>query len=364
MKRVTATKSLSINLLIKIAFCFILSFTAALLFAGYVSKTYIYSNRSNMSPIMYNIILLGVFMTGIIVFIISFIIVTNKEIRYIKYISENVRIIATKELGSTLKVEGNDELAELSRNINSMSMQLKEKFEHEREIENTKTELITNVSHDLRTPLTAIIGYLDILTNGKYKGEEEEKEYLNSTYKLSVKLKTLIDELFEYTKLSSSDISLELVETDICSILMQILGEYVPVFEAKGLRVITDFDDARLLVKIDVEKIVRVFDNILGNAEKYSTKPSDIIVKAYNNKDNVMISISNKGEDIKKDRLNKIFEKFYRMDNSRSSKVEGSGLGLAISKKIVELHNGQIWAEGYGDIITISIRLPITEYKI
>lgn len=187
-------------------------------------------------------------------------------------------MITHNELGSTLQVIGNDEFAELCMNINSMSIKLKEKFEHEREVENTKTELITNVSHDLRTPLTAIIGYLDILKIEKYKNKDEEREYLNSSYNLSLKLKRLIDELFEYTKLSNNNIVLELVEADISAILMQILRGYAPVIENKGLRVITHISDEKIYVKIDIEKMIRVFDNILSNSEKYSIKHSDIVV--------------------------------------------------------------------------------------
>lgn len=361
MKRVTVTKSLSINLLIKIAFCFSLSFAAVILFASYISKTYIYSNRNNLNPFMYNMILLGVFMTGIIVFIISFLIVTKNEIKYIKYISENVEIVANKELGSTLKVAGNDELAELSRNINSMSRQLKEKFEREREIENTKTELITNVSHDLRTPLTAIIGYLDFLKNEKFKNEEEEKEYLNSAYNLSIKLKRLIDELFEYTKLSSSEVQLEFVNVNICAILNQLLGEYGTILEKKELRIINNVPDNNINVKIDIEKIVRVFENILNNAEKYSYKPSDIVVNVEKEEGHVIISFSNRGEHIPQEKIDKMFEKFYRIDPSRSNNVPGSGLGLAISKKIIELHNGHICAESSGDIITFKVKLQSNE---
>lgn len=120
---------------------------------------------------------------------------------------------------------------------------------------------------------------------------------------------------------------------DICPILNQIVGEYVPMLESKGLRVVTQISDAELPVKVDVEKMVRVFENILSNAEKYSFKPSDIIFKADNKGDDVVISISNKGEHIEQDKLNRMFEKFYRVDISRSSNIEGSGLGLAISKK-------------------------------
>lgn len=131
------------------------------------------------------------------------------------------------------------------------------------------------------------------------------------------------------------------------------------MFESKGLRVLTQISDAELPVKVDVEKMVRAFENILSNAEKYSSKPSDIIVKADNKGEDVVISISNKGEHLEQDKLNRMFEKFYRVDISRSSNIEGSGLGLAISKKIVELHDGEVWAECDGEIIIINIKLPI-----
>jgi signal transduction histidine kinase len=361
MKIGILTRKISVKLLYVIIISAIIAIVAVLLLSYYVALPYILSRGNSISVSEYNIITLIAFIIGIVIFLAVVLSLAGKKIKYIKYIkyiSEQVKVITHKELGSTLQVIGNDELAELCMNINSMSIQLKEKFEHEREIENTKTELITNVSHDLRTPLTAIIGYLDILKNEKYKGEEE-KEYLTSTYNLSIKLKKLIDELFEYTKLSSSDIHLDFVEADLGSILIQMLGEYAPMLESKGLKVITYMPDKKLPVKIDIEKMVRVIDNVLSNAERYSIKPSDIIVKADNSEDNVIISISNKGKHIEQERLNKMFEKFYRVDSSRSSRIEGSGLGLAISKKIVELHSGEIWAECDGDIIIISIRLPI-----
>lgn len=352
-------KKLSVQLIIAAGIGFVFSFIVLTIISQNFIRYYT-TKEGAINQLYFNVTNLMIVTLPILTFIIVFLFLVNKKIKYIKYISKQVSKIANKELGLTLKVQGNDELAELCKNINSMSKQLKEKFDYERELENTKNELITNVSHDLRTPLTAIIGYLDILTHEKYKGKEE-KEYLNSAYNLSIKLKKLIDELFEYTKLSSSDTSLELAETDIGPILTQILGEYAPVFETKRLGIITQISDTKLPVKIDIEKMIRVFDNILGNAEKYSTKPSDITVRAYKNEDNIIISVSNKGEDIKKNKLDKMFERFYRMDNSRSSKIEGSGLGLAISKKIVELHNGEIWAESDDDIVTIGIRLPIAE---
>jgi K+-sensing histidine kinase KdpD len=120
--------------------------------------------------------------------------------------------VASQNLGETLEVRGKDELSELCMNINVMSKELKNKFEYERELERTKSELIPNISHDLRTPLTPIIAYLDILRNEKFRAKEEEKEYLNSSYNLFIKLKKLMDELFEYTKLSSNEVVLEFLK--------------------------------------------------------------------------------------------------------------------------------------------------------
>ncbi|ERI91863.1 ATPase/histidine kinase/DNA gyrase B/HSP90 domain protein [Clostridiales bacterium oral taxon 876 str. F0540] len=355
MRKNIFTRKISVKLLLSVVVCFFLSAICGGLFSRYVSYDYILKAKE-LSPTVYNIITVWIFSVVILVFIITFLLLINKEVKYIKYIAKEVKTIANEQFGSTLKVQGNDELAELCKSINTMSLELKNKFEHEREIENTKAELITNVSHDLRTPLTAIIGYLDILKSERYKNREEEKEYITSTYNLSIKLKRLIDELFEYTKLSSGGIKLEVEEVNLSTILVQMLGEYTPMLEAKGLRIVTDIDE-EIPAKIDIEKIVRVFDNVLSNAEKYSVKPSDIIIRAENKEGIAHILISNKSEHIEQDKLNKMFDKFYRVDVSRSSNIEGSGLGLAISKKIIELHGGQIWAECDGDVIKIYINL-------
>ncbi|WP_041701429.1 HAMP domain-containing sensor histidine kinase [Gottschalkia acidurici] len=364
MKKDDITISLKLKLLIEILLSFILTLVYLYIFSFYVLAPYYEKNQNNLSVSFAYYFTLVYLISAIGVFVLCFLLMSSKHIKYIKYIAREVNFIASGNLGKTLEVKGKDELAELCININSMSKELKDKFEYERDLERTKSELITNVSHDLRTPLTPIIAYLDILRNEKFSTKEEGKEYLNSSYNLSMKLKKLIDELFEYTKLSSKGVVMELVEVDICPIISQIVGEYAPMLESKGLKVITQISETELPVKTDVEKMVRVFENILSNAEKYSSKPSDIIVKVDNKESNVVISISNRGGHIDQDKLNRMFEKFYRVDISRSSNVKGSGLGLAISKKIVDLHDGQIWAERDEEIITINIKLPVNSNKV
>ncbi len=259
MKHSIISRRISIKLILSVVISAFLAMISVYMFSAFIAMPYIMMRTNSISVLEYNILAVMIFTIGITVFLVIFLSLVNKKIKYIKYISEQINKIANEQLGSTLKVKGNDELSDLS------------------------------------------------------------------------------------------------------SILIQMLGEYTPVLETKGLKIITDIDE-KIPVKIDIEKIVRVFDNILSNAEKYSIKPSDIIVKAESKVGFAHISISNKGEYIEQDKLNKMFEKFYRIDISRSSSIEGSGLGLAISKKIVNLHNGQIWAEYNDEMITINIKLPIS-YK-
>ncbi|KHD36565.1 histidine kinase [Clostridium acetobutylicum] len=359
MKKFTLNISLKLKLLFEMVLSVILTLVWLVISSHIIVSLFISKNPDNST--VYYWAAMYFFISCIVVFILCFFLISGRHIKYINYITKKVKIIASGNLDEILQIKGNDELSQLCIGINSMSKELKDKFEHERDLERIKSELITNVSHDLRTPLTPIIAYLDILRNEKFNTREEEKEYLNSSYNLSIKLKKLIDELFEYTKLSSKEARLDLNYVDILPILNQIIGEYSPMIEGKGLKIVTKMPDVEILVNIDVEKIVRVFGNILSNAEKYAFKPSDIIFEGNIDFDNVVISISNKGEHLEQDKLDKMFEKFYRVDMSRSSNVEGSGLGLAICKKIVELHKGEIWAECQGDIITINIKLPIKQ---
>jgi len=295
MVKLATTKRLRLNLLIELALSFIITLVCVFIFSRFVNRYFI-ENYDKLDINFCSYLILVEIILAIVIFIICFLLMSSRHIKYIKYITNEIKLIASRNLGQTLQVHGNDELAELCININLMSQELKHKFEYERRLEREKSELITNVSHDLRTPLTPIIAYLDILRNKKFTTQEDVDEYLNSSYNLSIKLKKLIDQLFKYTKLSNGEIILDFVEVDICPILNQLIGEYTPMLESKELKVITSIPNHELLVKIDVEKIIRVFDNILSNAEKYSSKPSDIIISVENTIDNIVISFTNKGD--------------------------------------------------------------------
>ncbi|WP_315115988.1 HAMP domain-containing sensor histidine kinase [uncultured Clostridium sp.] len=294
---------------------------------------------------------------SVIFFIVSFYFITGKKVRYIQEIALGVMYIARGQLNFRIEQKGEDELANLAQNINFMTGELRDKIEKERELEKTKGELITNVSHDLRTPLTSILGYLNLIKDSKYNDKEEMMEYIDIAYNKSEKLKILIDELFEYTKITSDGIKLNLTEIALTELIEQLTEEFVPIFEENKINVTKNLLNESIKVTADGDKLARVFENLIVNAIRYSYKPGDIKITLEKIEDYALFSISNRGDNIKEEDLNKIFERFYRLEKSRAEITGGSGLGLAISKSIINLHGGEIWAESKDNIVTFFVKI-------
>lgn len=232
MKKVSFRNKIIIKLLGVVAVSFFVSFGLTILtFIYIIIPLNLNHYLDDLSTFENNILTFLIFALAIFTFIIIFLILVRKKIVYLKLISDNVNDIANGKLGLTIEIEGKDELTQLAQNINYMSKELENTFEQERRLERTKNELITNVSHDLRTPLTSIIGYVDLLKRGQYDSKAQLQEYLETTYLKSQRLKYLIDELFEYTRLSDIDARLNLNEVDVSGLLEQIVGEYTPIFE-------------------------------------------------------------------------------------------------------------------------------------
>ncbi|MCY6485771.1 HAMP domain-containing sensor histidine kinase [Clostridium aestuarii] len=279
------------------------------------------------------------------VFIGIFLLLTKRKTDYIHQITDGVIRISQGNLDYRIDEKGKDELTQLSANINYMAKELKQKIQKERQADKTKNELITNVSHDLRTPLTSVIGYLGLIKENKYKNEQQLNEYVEIAFNKSEKLKILIEDLFEYTKVANHILKLHKQEVVLNELLSQLIEEFVPIFEESGLQIEKEISKEKIVVNLDTDKTVRVFENLIMNAIKYSFKPSKIKVCVYKDNNNAVVSIHNKGRNITKEHLPYLFERFYKADKSRTSQNEGSGLGLAIAKNIVEMHNGEIWAE-------------------
>lgn len=301
------------------------------------------------------------FFLSVIVFIFGFLFTTKKKMKYIEQISNGLLQISKGNLDYRVKRVGDDELALLADNINYMAKELSDKIEKERKIEKAKNELITNVSHDLRTPLTSIMGYLGLIKENKFKSEKELREYANVAYNKSEKLKNLIQDLFSYTKYTNNGVSINKQNIILGELLDQLIEELVPICEENKVSINKYAWESEIISEIDPDKMVRVFENLIVNAIRYSIKPGEIRINLYKERVFSIVSISNKSEEISKEDLKKLFDRFYRLDKSRTASTGGSGLGLAIAKSIVEMHKGSIWAEYEKGYVTFYVKLIMAD---
>ena len=296
---------------------------------------------------------------GIGVFSVSFLLLQSRSMRYISRISSAMREIAEGDLNITLDVEGDDEFADMAENLNNMVEELRQLMDRERESERTKNELITNVAHDLRTPLTSIIGYLELLSGPVKLNEEMQKKYLDITYKKSKRLQKLIEDLFGFTKLNYGKISMKVSKVDIVKLLSQMLEEFYPNFMEKNLAYELQSNVTAKVITADGNLLARLFDNLINNAIKYGSEGKKIIVKVDATDTVVTLSVTNFGYVIPKEELPLLFEKFYRVEQSRSVNTGGTGLGLAIAKNIVDMHGGTIGVTSdlNGTVFTVKLKV-------
>ncbi|MGZ4134079.1 MAG: HAMP domain-containing sensor histidine kinase, partial [Tumebacillaceae bacterium] len=279
------------------------------------------------------------------------------KMKQIETLAAGLQEISKGHLDYRVPEQSRDEIGSLASDINRMASELQLTIEEERLAEKTKNELITNVSHDLRTPLTSIMGYLKLLQDKKYDTPAQLDEFIQIASGKSEQLRALIEDLFEYTKLTNQGIRLHRRNIGLNELLEQLTEEFVPVAEEQNVQIVRLIPDDKVLIHADADKMVRVFENLLANAIKYSTKPGEIKVELHPEAEHVVVSVHNQGEPIPPDELPRLFERFYKMETARTSAAGGSGLGLAIAKSIVDLHNGEIWAESTGDEIRFLVRL-------
>ena len=221
-----------------------------------------------------------------------------------------------------------------------------------------KNDLITYLAHDLKTPLTSVIGYLDLLEEAADMPEEQRKKYIHITLEKALRLEKLINEFFEITRYNLQQIVLEKEPLDLSFMLMQLTDEFYPILTNHGNNIELQVED-NLTVYGDSVKLARVFNNILKNAISYSYPNTPIKVCAGKRENDIFICFINQGKTLPSEKLNAIFEKFYRMDEARSTNTGGAGLGLAIAKEIVTLHGGTINASSENELTTFSVTLPL-----
>ncbi|RAW09383.1 hypothetical protein DC345_31330 [Paenibacillus taichungensis] len=264
--------------------------------------------------------------------------------------------IAEGNIQNSIQDAGNDSLSELAGYINNMKAGYQSALEHQMKSERLKTELITNVSHDLKTPLTSIINYVDLLKKENHSSDTT-RAYIETLERKSLRLKLLIEDLFDISKMASGTIELDMEYVDVAMLLTQAIAESNTHVGQSSLEIRERIAKFPIHAYLDGNKIWRVFENLISNAQKYSLPGTRIYIYLDETDELVRFKIQNTSAyEIDFD-AEELFERFKRADESRQT--EGSGLGLAIVKSIVELHGGQIKVEIHGDQFNVIVHLPI-----
>lgn len=295
--------------------------------------------------------LIGVF----VIFAVSWVIVEHYEMKRLLTALGKV-MEAVKEDDDKKLVLGKG-FGELESELNYQKLERVKRKEREKLEEQKKTDLLTYLAHDIKTPLASVIGYLNLLSETADMPEELRRKYTGITLEKAERLEELINEFFDIIRFNLSTIPLELEELDVSFMLAQIADESYPLLKAGGRWATVEAEDG-LCVLGDPNKLARVFHNILKNAVAYSYENTEIQIRAIKEGDWVRIDFSNQGKVIPKQKLDMIFEKFYRLDTSRSTKTGGAGLGLAIAKEIVTEHKGMISVESNEMCTTFTVCLP------
>ena len=296
--------------------------------------------------------------TTIILVIPMFFILSRGTIRYLEEISASLQEISLGRFEEKIPVKSADELGTLAANINSMTARLHEAIEDERNAERSKNELITSVSHDLRTPLTSVLGYLELIVNDRYRDEVELRYYVDVAYEKALRLQKLIEDLFEYTKVSYGGLKIEATMIDLRELLEQLAEEFVPALQAADMQYRLIFPEDKYLLSADGDLLVRVFENLVANAIRYGQAGKYVDIELNRDDGAIVARVANYGEPISKYDLPHIFDRFYRVEKSRSEITGGSGLGLAIAKNIVDLHGGTISAYIYQKKTVFEVKFP------
>jgi len=271
-------------------------------------------------------------------------------------IVENTNELVAGNLSPDIHVKGDTVLATLAENINVLKQGVRHSQSEQAKSERLKTELITNVSHDLRTPLTSIITYTELLKEQEELGEESAA-YLEIIDRKSKRLKILIDDLFEISKMTSGNIELQKDKVDLIQLMQQALGEYDDTINKSGLHFRVSHDDPPIETLVDGQKLWRVFDNLIRNILIYSLERTRVYIHLSKEKNKAVITFKNVSKYELDENTDELFERFKRGDTSRHT--EGSGLGLAIAQSIVELHDGSLEIEIDGDLFKVTIELPL-----
>ena len=281
----------------------------------------------------------------------------------LRHIISELHYIAEGNYDYRIPFELKGDLNRIIQSINGLVESTMMAIEEERKIEQSKDELITNVSHDIRTPLTSIIGYLGLIEDKQYHSEEELLKYTHTAFMKAKQMKSLVEDLFEYTKVRQSSVPIYYITFDMVQLVEQLAVDFELEAAKKGIEIIVQANQKQIMMEGDTEKIVRVFNNLISNALKYGKGATQIVVELEQISQEVIITVKNNGQMIPQKSLEQLFDRFYRVEESRSQETGGTGLGLAIAQSIIALHGGYIYAKSNPEWTSFIMHLPIKKAK-
>ena len=303
--------------------------------------------RNNMDMILFVVIL--------IFLVILFRVFVSWFTRYFDEISAGMDRLAEE---SDTEIVLSPELDFMETKLNQIKDNLEKQKKAALEAEQRKNDLVVYLAHDLKTPLTSVIGYLSLLDEAPDMPPDQKAKYVGITLEKAYRLELLINEFFEITRFNLHTILLNKEKINLQFMLQQMADEFYPMLTPQGKQVSFNVPDD-LALWGDADKLARVFNNILKNAIAYSYENSVINISAAQQDQNIIITFTNQGNPIPPARLETIFEKFYRLDSARSTNTGGAGLGLAIAHEIVVAHDGTISVESNPESTTFTVKLPL-----
>ncbi|OFC72877.1 HAMP domain-containing sensor histidine kinase [Bacillus thuringiensis] len=297
------------------------------------------------------------FIPFILLSILFFFFLTKPYLKYFDEISNGIHHLAKGDFTNTVYISSNDEFSDIARAINIASKNLKEAVARGDFAESSKDQLVVNLAHDLRTPLTSVLGYLDLILNEKNLTAEQIKYYSTIAFAKSQRLESLIDELFEITRMNYGVQQLDKKNINISELLVQLGEELYPLLEKNELEARLRVEP-NLSINGDGNLLARVFENLVTNAVRYGSNGKFVDMNGYSEDGDVVVQIINYGESIPEEELPYLFDMFYTGDKARTVQKNSTGLGLYIAKNIVEQHDGRISAESNVIRTIFEVRLP------
>lgn len=292
-------------------------------------------------------------------FIIYFLLFIKRIVKDMTYISDRIIDIADGKSDEKIIIERQDEIGEIAGRINEMTEQINQLITTERDALQSNKDLIACVAHDLRTPITSVKGYLDLALDTKHYDLEQRQKYVRIAQTKANRLEYLIHDLFNYTKLTSGEITLHRSKIDLVQLVEQMVEEFYPLFQEEELECTTKYNISYLEMNMDGELIARAVQNLLSNAIKYGKDGKHVYVELECLEQEVQIRVTNYGLVIPEESIKHLFDKFYRVERSRNVKTGGTGLGLNIAQEIVHLHGGRIQVTSGASGTCFTIALPL-----